>query len=116
MADTKSTKTKADTYEIREQRVKTLDSKDYDLGWTVQAPNRPEEPPENNPVTFTKDELPDPAEMAEQGVPIESYLAHFANVEGATVDEGILVDEKSGQPVSETLVDDKSTETKPTTV
>ena len=94
---------KTDQYEIRAQRVRTLDSKDYDLGWTVQAPSRPVEPPENNPVTFSKDELPDPAEMVEQGVPIDSYLAHFANVEGATVSEGVLVDEGSGEPVAKTL-------------
>lgn len=85
------------------QRVRTVDSKDYDLGWTVQAPNRPVEPDEMNPVTFSKGELPDPVIMKEQGVPVESYLAHFGNVEGATVDEGLLVDDDSGKPLSEAL-------------
>jgi hypothetical protein len=109
VADAKSD----ETYEIRPQKVKTLDSKDYDLGWTNQAPNRPVEPEEMNPVTFTKDQLPNPAVMAEQGVPLESYLAHFHNVEGATVDEGVLVDEDSGKPLSEHLVDNGGVEDVP---
>lgn len=94
---------KTDEYEIRPQRVKTLDSKDYDLGWTNQAPHRPVEPEEMNPVTFTKDQLPNPAVMAEQGVPLASYLAHFGNVEGASVEDGVLVDEDSGDPLHESL-------------
>lgn len=90
-------------YEIRPQKVRTLDSKDYDLGWTVQADTRPVEPEEMNPVTFSKDQLPNPAVMAEQGVPLDSYLAHFGNVEGATVSDGVLVDEDSGDPLHESL-------------
>lgn len=92
-------------YEIRPQKVRTLDSKDYDLGWTNQAPHRPVEPDEMNPVTFSPDQLPNPAAMAEQGVPLDSYLSHFKNVEGATATDGVLVDEGSGKPLAETLAD-----------
>lgn len=112
----------ADTYEIRPQRVRTLDSNDYDLGWTNQAPTRPAEPDELNPVTFSKDQLPHPEVMKEQGVPLDSYLAHFGNVEGATVSEGVLVDDGSGEPLAESLtgessdVDNLGTGTSPTAV
>lgn len=110
MADAKTTKTaestgSADKYEIREQRVRTLDSRDADLGWTVQAPERPAPDADLNPVTFHPDQLPHPEVMKEQGVDLRSYLSHFANVEGATVDEGVLVDEESGKPLAETLGD-----------
>jgi hypothetical protein len=70
----------APAYEVPKQKVKTLDSKDYDLGWTAQAPNRPEEPPEMNPVTLSPDELPDPDEVAAQGIDVETYMANFKNV------------------------------------
>lgn len=105
MADAKTTTkpAKADAYVVPQQKVKTLDSKDYDLGWTAQAPSRPEPGADLNPVTFSKDQLPYPEVMKEQGVPIESYLAHFGNVEGATVNEGVLVDDDSGEPLSEAL-------------
>jgi hypothetical protein len=101
---TGSAKAANDKYEIRPQRVRTLDSKDYDLGWTVQADSRPEPDEDLNPVTFTKDQLPRPEVMREQGVDLQSYLAHFQNVEGATVDEGVLVDD-SGTPLAEVLAD-----------
>lgn len=97
MADAKTS-----AYEAPKQRVKTADSGEPDIGWTNQAGSRPDELADPNPVTFSKDELPVPAVMIEQGVPIESYLAHFGNVEGASVDEGVLVD-ASGKPVSENL-------------
>lgn len=107
MADAKTTKTaestgSADKYEIRPQRVRTLDSRDSDLGWTVQAPERPAPDEDLNPVTFSKDQLPHPEVMREQGVDVRSYLSHFSNVDGATVDEGVLVDE-DGTPLAETL-------------
>jgi hypothetical protein len=70
----------APAYEVPKQKVKTLDSKDYDLGWTSQAPTRPEEPPEMNPVTLSPDELPDPESVAEQGIDVETYMANFTNV------------------------------------
>lgn len=120
MADAKTKS--SDEYQIRDQKVRTLDSKDYDLGWTVQAPNRPVQPEDMNPVTFSKDQLPHPDVMKEQGVNLESYLAHFGNVEGATVSEGILVDEDSGDPLVKTLPDksdevvDETTGTNPTAV
>jgi len=110
VADAKTTTKDAEStgsaYDKLPQRVKTADSAEPDIGWTVQSGPRPDEVADRNPVTFSKDQLPDPAVMVEQGVPVESYLSHFGNVKGATVDEGVLVDDDSGQPVSETLVDD----------
>lgn len=77
-----STPAKAEAaYVVPKQKVKTLDSGEYDLGWTAQAPTRPEEPPEANPVTLSKAELPDPDEAAAQGVDVETYMANFTNVE-----------------------------------
>ena len=68
-------------YEVPKQKVKTLDSQDYDLGWTAQSPNRPVEPDELNPVTLSKAELPDEDAVAEQGVDVETYMTNFTNVE-----------------------------------
>ena len=108
MADAKTTTKPAEStgsaYDKLPQRVKTADSSEPDIGWTVQAGSRPDELADPNPVTFSKDQLPRPAVMKEQGVPVESYLSHFDNVEGASVDEGVLVDD-SGQPLSESLAD-----------
>jgi hypothetical protein len=87
VADTKTTKTVEPTgsdskaWEAPEQKVKTLDSTDFDLGWTAQAPTRPEEPPELNPVTLKAEELPDNDAVAEQGIDVKTYLAYFTNVE-----------------------------------
>lgn len=92
-----------DEYQIGKQKVKTLDSKDYDLGWTVQAPGRPVQPSELNPVTLQPEELPDPVEAADMGVDVESYLANFTNVVGTEVTDGGLVDAESGKPVIEDL-------------
>lgn len=103
MADASTTTTPTDeaqAYEIRPQKVKTLDSKDYDLGWTNQAPTRPVEPPEANPVTLSLDELPDPDEVAAQGIDVQTYMAYFTNVEGAEVVDGRLVTDDSGHPVA----------------
>lgn len=111
MAEAKTTKNAESTgsaddqYQIREQRVRTLDSRDTDLGWTVQAPERPAPDEDLNPVTFHKDQLPIPEVMREQGVDMRSYLSHFTNVDGATVDEGVLVDEDSGNPLADSLGD-----------
>lgn len=118
MAEAKTTTKSAEStgsaddnkYKIREQRVRTVDSRDTDLGWTVQAPERPAPDEDLNPVTFHKDQLPHPEVMKEQGVDLRSYLAHFANVDGATVDEGVLVDEDSGKPLADTLADGRDTE------
>lgn len=131
MADAKTTTKNAEStgsaktdevWEAPPEKVRTLDSKDYDRGWTVQASSRPGPPEEMNPVTFSKDQLPHPDVMKEQGVNLQSYLAHFGNVEGATVSEGVLVDEDSGDPLSTTLPDksdevvDDTTPTNPTAV
>jgi hypothetical protein len=104
-AEVDSATTNSRKWEAPPQRVRTSDSTDYDLGWTNQHDSRPAVPDELNPVTFSKDELPDPAVMQEQGVNLQSYLAHFGNVEGATVKEGVLVDEDSDQPLAEALTD-----------
>lgn len=101
--DSATTKSESRKWEPPHQRVRTSDSTDYDLGWTNQHDSRPAVPDELNPVTFSKGELPDPAIMKEQGVNLQSYLAHFGNVEGATIDEGVLVDDDSGKPLAETL-------------
>jgi hypothetical protein len=65
-------------WEAPAQRVKTVDADEYNLGWTAQSPSHPEVPEELNPVTYSRDQLPDPAAMVEQGVPIENYLAQFS--------------------------------------
>lgn len=85
MADAKTTKTAESTgsaaaWEAPKQKVKTLDSSDYDLGWTNQAAVRPAEPPEANPVTLAKNELPDDGELAAQGIDAETFKAYFTNV------------------------------------
>lgn len=68
-------------YEAPKQKVKTIDSAEPDIGWTAQSSSRPDGVADRNPVTLSKDELPDPDEAAAQGVDVETYMANFTNVE-----------------------------------
>ena len=67
--------------EAPKQKVKTVDSAEPDIGWTVQAGSRPDELADRNPVVLATSELPDAEALAEQGIDAETYLANFTNVE-----------------------------------
>lgn len=95
------TTTPTDEYQPPTQKVKTIDSGEPTIGWTVQAPTMPVPLADTNPVTLKLEELPIPAEATAMGVDADTYMTYFTNVEGAEVVDGTLVHADSGTPVVE---------------
>jgi hypothetical protein len=77
---TKTDDTKANAEEARElpvQRVRTVDSAEHNIGWTVQHPAPGEPPQPHDPIVYPKSKLATVEGLRAQGIDPATYYKYF---------------------------------------